>query len=102
MVVISNWSHCYFFHEHHSSVAQLVEQAAVNRLVGGSSPSRGARNIKGLDVFRLTLFYLSELLSELFDQGFHLGVSASPHQKDTSGHLYKPKGISPTIASLDL
>ena len=26
----------------YSSVAQLVEQAAVNRLVGGSSPSRGA------------------------------------------------------------
>ncbi len=27
----------------HSPVAQLVEQAAVNRLVGGSSPSRGAK-----------------------------------------------------------
>jgi hypothetical protein len=26
----------------HSSVAQLVEQVAVNHLVGGSNPSRGA------------------------------------------------------------
>ena len=55
-----------FIYEHHSSVAQLVEQAAVNRLVGGSSPSRGAKYINGLDKFCLTHFYLSELLSELF------------------------------------
>gem|GEM_PF-3011125 len=66
MVVIATWSHCYFFHERYSSVAQLVEQAAVNRLVGGSSPSRGARYNKGLGDFRLTLFYLSELFNELF------------------------------------
>ena len=44
------------YNEHHSSVAQLVEQAAVNRLVGGSSPSRGANIIKGLGDYRLTLF----------------------------------------------
>ena len=30
----------------HSPVAQLVERVAVNHLVGGSSPSRGARKIK--------------------------------------------------------
>ena len=66
MDMISVLSHCYFIYEHHSSVAQLVEQAAVNRLVGGSSPSRGANNIKGLSENRLTLFHFSELLSELF------------------------------------
>ena len=49
--------------EHHSSVAQLVEQAAVNRLVGGSSPSRGANKIKGLGDYRLTLFYLNFLVN---------------------------------------
>ena len=32
----------------HSPVAQLVEQVAVNHLVGGSSPSRGANKFKGL------------------------------------------------------
>ena len=32
-----------------SAVAQLVEQAAVNRLVAGSSPARGANKIKGLE-----------------------------------------------------
>ena len=32
----------------YSPVAQLVEQVAVNHLVGGSSPSRGANKIKGL------------------------------------------------------
>ena len=52
--------------EHSSSVAQSVEQVAVNHPVGGSSPSRGARNNKGLGDYRLTLFYLSELFSELF------------------------------------
>ena len=31
-----------------SPVAQLVERSAVNRLVAGSSPARGANNIKGL------------------------------------------------------
>ncbi len=31
-----------FYAEAHSSVAQLVEQAAVNRWVVGSSPTRGA------------------------------------------------------------
>ena len=37
----------------YSSVAQLVEQVAVNHLVGGSSPSRGANKIKGLDGFAI-------------------------------------------------
>ena len=32
-----------------SAVAQLVEQAAVNRLVAGSSPARGANKIEGLE-----------------------------------------------------
>ena len=32
----------------YSPVAQLVEQVAVNHLVGGSSPSRGANKRKGL------------------------------------------------------
>src|SRR5262245_7955002 len=31
-----------------SPVAQLVEQAAVNRWVAGSSPARGAKNLKSL------------------------------------------------------
>ena len=43
MIMIPARHHDLFVYEHHSSVAQLVEQAAVNRLVGGSSPSRGAR-----------------------------------------------------------
>src|SRR5690242_2422319 len=33
---------------HRSPVAQLVEQAAVNRWVAGSSPARGAKLLKGL------------------------------------------------------
>jgi hypothetical protein len=33
----------HFAQEHHSSVAQPVEQVAVNHLVGGSNPSRGAK-----------------------------------------------------------
>ena len=39
---------------HLSPVAQLVEQAAVNRLVAGSSPARGANAHKGLGHFGLT------------------------------------------------
>jgi hypothetical protein len=34
----------------------VVEQAAVNRLVAGSSPARGAKFSKGLDAGRLALF----------------------------------------------
>src|SRR5208337_700511 len=41
---------------HHSPVAQLVERVAVNHLVGGSSPSRGARKKPGVGRFRLTPF----------------------------------------------
>ncbi len=70
MIMISVQDRDYFVYEHHSSVAQLVEQAAVNRLVGGSSPSRGASNIKGLGENRLTLFYISELFSELFTKHY--------------------------------
>ena len=39
-----------------SSVAQLVEQVAVNHPVGGSSPSRGARKSK--PDFRIGLFFI--------------------------------------------
>ncbi len=35
----------------YSPVAQQVERVAVNHLVGGSSPSRGARKYEGLAVF---------------------------------------------------
>src|ERR1700730_154126 len=34
-----------------SPVAQLVERAAVNRLVAGSSPARGANKIRGSDEY---------------------------------------------------
>ena len=44
------------FRDHHSGVAQPVEQAAVNRLVGGSSPSSRA-NEKGLAAKWLGLFF---------------------------------------------
>ena len=37
-----------------SPVAQLVERAAVNRLVAGSSPARGANSIRGLGDICLT------------------------------------------------
>lgn len=43
-----------------SSVAQPVEQVAVNHPVGGSSPSRGASEIKELGRCRLAPFSLRE------------------------------------------
>ncbi len=39
--------------DHLSPVAQLVERAAVNRFVVGSSPTRGANTSKGLDLMSL-------------------------------------------------
>jgi hypothetical protein len=46
--------------KHRSPVAQLVEQAAVNRLVAGSSPARGAIKIKRhTEAFRMPLFFLA-------------------------------------------
>ena len=43
---------------HHSPVAQLVERVAVNHLVGGSSPSRGARKKQGVSSSRANPFFL--------------------------------------------
>ena len=37
----------------HSSIAQSVEQLAVNQLVAGSSPARGATSRNGVKQFRL-------------------------------------------------
>ena len=42
----------------YSPVAQLVEQVAVNHLVGGSSPSRGASEFKDFGDIAQVLFYL--------------------------------------------
>ena len=41
----------------YSPVAQQVERVAVNHLVGGSSPSRGARKHEGLAVLASPLFF---------------------------------------------
>lgn len=42
----------------YSSIAQLVEQVAVNHLVASSSLARGAKNTKP-DLYKIGLFFLS-------------------------------------------
>ena len=43
----------------YSSLAQLVERAAVNRVVAGSSPAGGAREARGMEVLRVFVIFWS-------------------------------------------
>ena len=68
-------------HNTYSSIAQLVEHAAVNRRVVGSSPTGGAKKVRRYDTYGLFhfVFYLfcqANLLGFFHFQGFLIYFSA--------------------------
>ena len=68
--------------EYYSPVAQLVEQVTVNHWVGGSSPSRGANKIHGLQLKAQSLLLLLRVTnkSPAWNKvaSLFVGKSASP------------------------
>jgi hypothetical protein len=64
-----------------SPVAQLVEQAAVNRWVAGSSPARGANFLNSLDLFRIPPHRFGQHLGQ---HPARFGLRASPSRRSIS------------------
>jgi hypothetical protein len=95
--------------------SSAVEQPAVNRLVAGSNPARGASLIKGLGYISLTLWCFrwrsgqrwgqqradfARRLAPLLLAGALAASSAVPQDRDTFGNVYPPQCSPAVLADL--